>query len=32
LVGVTPNDLRKNEAVREDTKKAVDALLNKFSF
>jgi len=32
LVGVTPADLRKNEAVREDTKKAVDALLNKFSF
>lgn len=32
LVGVTPNDLRKNEAVREDTKKAVDALLDKFSF
>ena len=32
LVGVTPADLRKNEAVREDTKKAVDALLNKFNF
>lgn len=32
LVGVTPDDLRKNAAVREDTKKAVDALLDKFSF
>lgn len=32
LVGVTPAELRKNEAVREDTKKAVDALLDKFSF
>jgi hypothetical protein len=32
LVGVTPQELRKNEAVRQDTKKAVDTLLNKFSF
>lgn len=32
LVGVTAAELRKNEAVREDTKKAVDALLDKFSF
>ena len=32
LLGVTPNELRQNEAVREDTKKAVDAILDKFSF
>lgn len=32
LVGVTPDELRKNEAVREDTKKAVDSILDKFSF
>lgn len=32
LVGVTPTDLRKNEAVRQDVKKNVDAILNKFSF
>lgn len=32
LVGVTPQELRKNEYVRQDTKKAVDAILNKFSF
>lgn len=32
LLGVTPDELRKNEAVREDTKKAVDAILDKFAF
>lgn len=32
LVGVTPTDLRKNEAVRQDVKKNVDAILNKFNF
>ena len=32
LVGVTPEELRKNPAVREDTKKAVDAVLDKFAF
>jgi hypothetical protein len=32
LVGVTPQDLRENHALREDTKKAVDALLDKFTF
>jgi hypothetical protein len=32
LLGVTPQELRKNEYVRQDTKKAVDAILNKFSF
>ena len=32
LLGVTPNELRKNEHIRQDTKKAVDAILNKFSF
>lgn len=32
LCGVTPDELRKNHAVRQDTKKAVDDLLNKFSF
>jgi hypothetical protein len=32
LVGVTPDELRKNAAVREDTKKAVDAMLDKFNF
>ena len=32
LVGVTPTELRKNEAIREDTKKAVDAILDKFNF
>ena len=32
LLGVTPNELRQNEAVREDTKKAVDAILDKFNF
>jgi hypothetical protein len=32
LVGVSPEDLRKNEAVRQDTKKEVDAILSKFSF
>jgi hypothetical protein len=31
-VGITPQELRKNEAVRQDTKKAVDALLSKFNF
>lgn len=32
LLGVTPEELRQNEAVREDTKKAVDAILDKFAF
>ena len=32
LVGVTPTDLRKNEAVRQDVKKNVDAILDKFNF
>ena len=32
LVGVTPTELRKNEAVRQDVKKNVDAILSKFSF
>jgi hypothetical protein len=32
LCGVTPAELRKNEAVRQDVKKNVDALLDKFSF
>lgn len=32
LCGVTPNELRKNHAVRQDTKKAVDDILSKFSF
>lgn len=32
LVGVTPEDLRKNEKVRQGTKQAVDAMLDKFSF
>lgn len=32
LVGVTPTDLRKNEAIRQDVKKNVDAILNKFNF
>lgn len=32
LVGVTPEDLRKNAAVRDDVKKNVDAILDKFSF
>lgn len=32
LCGVTPQELRKNEAVRQDTKKAVDDLLSRFSF
>lgn len=32
LLGVTPQELRKNEHTRQDTKKAVDAILNKFSF
>ena len=32
LVGVTPTELRKNEAVRQDVKKNVDAILNKFNF
>jgi hypothetical protein len=32
LCGVTPDELRKNHAVRQDTKKAVDDLLSKFSF
>jgi hypothetical protein len=32
LCGVTPAELRKNEAVRQDVKKNVDAILDKFSF
>jgi hypothetical protein len=32
LVGVTPTDLRKNEAVRQDVKRNVDAILDKFNF
>lgn len=32
LVGVTPQELRKNEYVRQDTKKSVDAILSKFNF
>lgn len=32
LCGVDPKDLRKDEALREDTKKAVDDILSKFSF
>lgn len=32
LVGVSPDELRKNHAVRDDVKKNVDAILDKFSF
>ena len=32
LLGVTPQELRKNEHTRQDTKKAVDDILSKFSF
>jgi hypothetical protein len=32
LCGVDPKDLRKDEALRQDTKKAVDDILNKFTF
>ena len=32
LVGVTPTDLRKNEAIRQDVKRNVDSILDKFSF
>lgn len=32
LLGVTPDELRQNDAVREDTKKAVDSILDKFNF
>lgn len=32
LCGVTPAELRKNEAVRQDVKQNVDALLDKFNF
>jgi len=32
LVGVTPVELRKNEAIRQDVKKNVDAILSKFDF
>ena len=32
LCGVDPKDLRKDEGLREDTKKAVDDILSKFSF
>ena len=32
LVGVTPTDLRKNESIRQDVKRNVDAILDKFNF
>lgn len=32
LVGVSPEELRKNQAVRQDVKKNVDAILDKFNF
>ena len=32
LTGVTPTELRKNEAVRQDVKKNVDSILDKFTF
>ena len=32
LVGVTPTDLRKNEAIRQDVKRNVDAIRDKFNF
>jgi hypothetical protein len=32
LLGVTPQELRKNEHIRQDTKKAVDSILSKFNF
>lgn len=32
LVGITPVEIRKNEAIREDLKKEVDSILDKFSF
>lgn len=32
LTGVTPTDLRKNEAIRQDVKKNVDSILDKFTF
>lgn len=32
LCGVAPTDLRKDEGLRQDTKKAVDDILSKFSF
>lgn len=32
LVGVTPDDLRKDFAVREDVKKSVDDIIDKFNF
>lgn len=32
LVGVSPDELRKNHAVRDDVKKNVDAILDKFNF
>jgi hypothetical protein len=32
LCGVSPQDLRKNENIRQDVKKQVDAMLDKFSF
>jgi hypothetical protein len=32
LIGVTPTELRKNEAVRQDVKKNVDSILDKFTF
>jgi len=32
LCGVTPTELRKNDAVREDVKKNVDAILDKFNW
>jgi hypothetical protein len=32
LTGVTPDELRKNEAIRQDVKKNVDSILSKFYF
>lgn len=32
LTGVTPDELRKNEAIRQDVKKNVDSILSKFDF
>jgi len=32
LVGVTPSELRKDETIRQDVKKNVDAILDKFNF
>ena len=32
LIGVTPSELRKDETIRQDVKKNVDAILDKFNF